>query len=256
MKKLCALILALAMCWSLLAACGEKNTGLEEPVTGDEPVSQEPEQDEEEFREDIIGLVDYVGENSLALLVYEAEDTTDLAALDMEALTLTDWEETVDLDENAAYYTVSDGILQEATAEAVTQDCMVAVTYDEADNQQVTVLGMVEVFEPEWDEEAQAEETAWEQVARVTAVNDDGSLELEEFECGDEYMIGDYAEADFSSYEATGYLQTYEVPEDCQIVRVEDGSMTQVDVGDIQEADMLVIVEDAEGFTWLYVYPA
>ena len=81
-------------------------------------------------------------------------------------------------------------------------------------------------------------------VAEVTAVNEDGSLELKIYSGSGN--IADFAAVDFSAYTATEETETMTIPSDDVVFSADSGALTAAARSDIAVGDMLVISQDID----------
>ena len=81
-------------------------------------------------------------------------------------------------------------------------------------------------------------------VAEVTAVNEDGSLELKIYSGSGN--ISDFAAVDFSAYTATEETESLTIPDTGVLSTAENGSLTAASLSDIAVGDMLVITQDID----------
>ena len=92
-------------------------------------------------------------------------------------------------------------------------------------------------------------------IAEVTAVNDDGALEMTIYDVVDDTLeITDYADVDLDNYTASETTETYTIADETVIAVVEDGVLTETTSEEIVAGDMLVIYVDDEGVTNIAVY--
>ena len=141
--KYIALSLAVIFCIAALAGCGSSGDTEEETVTDSSESSTDSLDSELESlaTEDVIGEVTYAGASYLSLNVY-ASDTgvTDYLTLDPAQLEATGETETVTLDEDAVYESVSDGALYTASADDIAVGDMIAITTDDSGVQSIIIL--------------------------------------------------------------------------------------------------------------------
>ena len=158
-------------------------------------------------------------------------------------------------DDTATYHLVSEGALVDATADEVVAGCLIAVTTDGNGVQQIIILKTAdETSEDNEDETTGTEEDA-DVIAEVTAVNDDGTLELTIYDVVDDTLeITDYADVDLNNYAASETTETYTIVDDAVISVVEEGVLTETTSDEIVTGDMLVIYLDDEGVTNIAVY--
>ena len=135
--------------------------------------------------------------------------------------------------------------------------CLIAVTTDDDGVQQVIILKTAdEATEDDENETTGTEEDA-DVIAEVTAVNDDGTLELTIYDAVDDTVkITDYASADLGNYAASETTETYTIADDVVIAVVEERVLTETTSVEIVAGDFLVIYTDDEGVTNIAVYHA
>ena len=123
---------------------------------------------------------------------------------------------------------------------------MIAVTADDDGVQQIIILKTAD----ETDENADI-------IAEVTAVNDDGTLELTLYNVVDDTLeITDYAAVDLDNYTPSETVETYTVADETVIAVAEEGVLAETTSDEIAAGDMLVIYLDEEGVTNIAVYHA
>ena len=81
-------------------------------------------------------------------------------------------------------------------------------------------------------------------VAQVTAIGEDGSLELLIYSGSGN--ISDFAAVDFSAYTATEETESLTIPDTGVLSTAENGSLTAASLSDIAVGDMLVITQDID----------
>ncbi len=81
-------------------------------------------------------------------------------------------------------------------------------------------------------------------VAQVTAIHEDGSLELLIYSGSGN--ISDFAAVDFSAYTATEETESLTIPDTGVLSTAENGSLTAASLSDIAVGDMLVITQDID----------
>lgn len=81
-------------------------------------------------------------------------------------------------------------------------------------------------------------------VAKVTAINEDGSLELQVYSGSGN--IADFAAVDFSAYTATESTDSITVSDESVLYAAEDGSLVPAKLDAIAVGDMLVISQDID----------
>lgn len=106
---------------------------------------------------------------------------------------------------------------------------------------------------------SQTEETPAEElyVAKVTTVNDDGSLLLTLCTAADESAmeITDHAKVDMSKFTPSGTTLNYTIPDDANISRAKDGTQEESSADDIAAGDMLIVYSE-KGSRNIVIYPA
>ena len=249
MKK--KMIVLLLLCLCLLAGCGSAEDTQEQTETTaeTEAVEAETEQEQETDAEPVIGKISAIGDSYLTVLVYEADtEVTDFSALDVAALTQTGDEDYIYLYSDTVYYAVQDGLLMGATQDDLTLDTVVAVATDADGVQEIYI------FQAADETETVSYDTL---VAKVTAVNEDGSFELEEYEIteGTDSTITDYTAVAVEGYIATGLMQTYTAPENSVVTLVDGENLTSLSSSLIIAGDTLVIYTDESGTEHIYIYP-
>lgn len=258
-KRLLALVTALLLCVGIFAGCGTTTTTLDDDdndtILGDlsENGSNITLTD---VAEDIIGEVTYVSTSYLSVSIYESEGViTDYATLDTDTLTETGLTEYVYPEEASAYYTVSDGALVSAAADDLVTGCLIAVTTDAYGSQQIIILkGVGDDSAVSADDADTHDETAVT-VAAVTAINDDGTVELTIYDAVDDALeITDYSAVDWDNYAASEITETFTIADDAVISVVEEGVLTETTSEEIIVGDMLVIYFDDDGVTNVAVY--
>ena len=257
-KSLLALLMVLVLCVGIFAGCGT-TTNSNDNDDDDSDVTQGDLTDDDALTDeaaDVIGEVTYVGTSYLSVSTYESEsEITDYAALDTDTLTEAGNTQYVYPDDTATYHLVSEGALVDATADEVVAGCLIAVTTDDNGVQQIIILKTADqTAEDDEDETTGTEEDA-AVIAEVTAVNDDGTLELTIYDVVDDTLeITDYADVDLNNYAASETTETYTIVDDAVISVVEEGVLTETTSDEIVTGDMLVIYLDDEGVTNIAVY--
>ena len=144
---------------------------------------------------DVIGEVTYVGTSYLSVTTYESEsEVTDYATLDTDTLTETGSTQYVYPDDASTYYMVSEAALTNATADDLVAGCLIAVTTDDDGNQQIIILKTADETSEDDEDETTGTEDDADVIAEVTAVNDNGTLELTIYDVVDDTLdISDYA---------------------------------------------------------------
>ena len=260
-KGLLALLMVMLLCVSLFAGCSSTTTNNsndddDTSTTAGTSDTDETEgtSDDTDTVEDVIGEVTYVGTSYLSVSTYTADDeVTDYAALDTSTLTADGSTKYIYPEDDATYYTVSDGTLVSATSDDVTEGCMIAVTTDDDGNQQIIVLTTTE------DDDSTDNKDNTDVVAEVADVNDDGTLSLILFtlsEDASDYVISDYAAVELDKYCATETTEEYTIPDDCVISLAEDSVLTETTSDEIAVGDTLIIYTDEDGITNIAVYHA
>ncbi len=152
---------------------------------------------------------------------------------------------------------MSEGALVPAAADDVVAGCLIAVTTDDDGAQQIIILKTAdEATEDDEDETAGTEEDA-DVIAEVTAVNDDGTLELTIYDVVDDTVeITDYAAVDLDNYTVSETTETYTIADDAIISVVEEGVFTETTSAEIVAGDFIVIYTDDDGVTNIAVYHA
>ena len=260
-KSLLALLMVLALCLGIFAGCGtttSNNNDDDDTGTTQGNLTDDDDETLTDAPEDIIGKVTYVGTSYLSVSTYETESKiTDYAALDTSTLTDAGATEYVYPEDSATYYTVSSGTLVSATADDVVTGCMIAVTAADDGTQQIIILKTAdETSEDDEDETVGTEDDA-DVIAEVTAVNDDGTLELSIYEVLDSTVeITDYAAVDLENYTTSEATETYTIADGAVISVVEEGILIETTSGEIIAGDMLVIYTDDSDITNIVIYHA
>ena len=257
-KSLLAIMLAMLLCIRIFAGCSTTNNG----GSNDSDTTQNNQSDTSDDGTltdevaDVIGEVTYVGTSYLSVTTYESEsDVTDYATLDTDTLTETGSTQYVYPDDAATYYMVSEGTLADATADDLVTGCLIAVTTDDDGNQQIIILKTADETSEDDEDETTGTEDDADVIAEVTAVNDDGTLELTIYDVVDDTLeISDYAAVDLDNYAASETTETYTIADDAVISVVEEGVLTETSSDEIVAGDMLVIYADDEGVTNIAVY--
>ena len=261
-KSLLAIMMAMLLCIGVFAGCSTATTNNNNGSNNDSDTTQNNQSDTSDDDTltdevaDVIGEVTYVGTSYLSVTTYESEsEVTDYATLDTDTLTETGSTQYVYPDDAATYHKVSEGAIVDATADEVVAGCLIAVTTDDDGNQQIIILKTAdETAEDNEDETTGTEEDA-DIIAEVTAVNDDGTLELTIFDVVDDTLeITDYADVDLVNYTASETTETYTIADETVIAVVEEGVLTETTSDEIVTGDMLVIYIDDEGVTNIAVY--
>lgn len=93
-------------------------------------------------------------------------------------------------------------------------------------------------------------------VAEVTAINDDGSLELKIYSGSGN--IADFAAVDLSAYTATEETESITISDESVLFTAENGSLVSSKADAIAVGDMLVLSQDidTDALTQVVVYPA
>ena len=93
-------------------------------------------------------------------------------------------------------------------------------------------------------------------LGEVTAVNEDGSLELTLYSGGG--TITDYAAVDLTAYSATTDTESVTIPDTATVYTAEDGTLTAAALTDIQVGDKVIISTDptTSTITQVVIYPA
>ena len=260
-KSLLAIMMAMLLCIGIFAGCSTtttNNTGSDNDFDTTQNSQSDASDDDTLTDEaaDVIGEVTYVGTSYLSVTTYESEsEVIDYATLDTDTLAETGSTQYVYPDDAVTYCMVSEGTLADATADDVVTGCLIAVTTDDDGNQQIIILKTAdETSEDDEDETTGTEEDA-EVIAEVTAVNDDGTLELTIYDVVDDTVeITDYAAVDLDNYAASETTETYTIADNTVISVVEEGVLTETTSDEIVAGDMLVIYVDDEGVTNIAVY--
>ena len=94
-------------------------------------------------------------------------------------------------------------------------------------------------------------------VAKVTSLNDDGTLALTLCTTTDEAaaQLSDYAKVDMEKFTPTSAVVNYTVPDDAMVYQATDGELKEGDAQTIAAGDMLVIYAES-GKTNIVIYPA
>ena len=259
-KSLLALLMVLALCLGIFAGCGtttSNNNDDDDTGTTQGNLTDDDDETLTDAPEDIIGKVTYVGTSYLSVSTYESESKiTDYAALDTSTLTDAGATEYVYPEDSATYYTVSSGTLVSATADDVVTGCMIAVTAADDGTQQIIILKTADENSNDTTDETDTDEET-ETVAEVTAINDDGTLELTIFDVVDDTLkITDYADVDLDNYTASEITETYTIADETVIAVVEEGVLTETTSDEIVTGDMLVIYTDDYDISNIVVYHA
>ena len=263
-KSLLAIMMAMLLCIGIFAGCSTTTTNNNSGSNNDSDTTQGSQSDTSDDDtltnevEDVIGEVTYVGTSYLSVTTYESEsEVTDYATLDTDTLTKAGSTEYVYPDDTVTYYMVSEGALVSATADDVVAGCLIAVTTDDDGAQQIIILKTAdEATEDDEDETTGTEEDA-DVIAEVTAVNDDGTLELTIYNVVDDTLeISDYASVDLDNYAVSETTETYTIADDTVIAVVEEGVLTETTSEEIVTGDFIVIYTDDEGVTNIAVYHA
>ena len=148
MKKItgmAAILMVGLLSFGVLAGCSEEESSSSESVSSSsgssESSSETSSSSEEEASEDVIGEITYLGSSTLVLDVYQPDqEVTDYT--DMGDITLTEANETqsVTVDEDTVYQSVSQGTTTVITHEDLAEGDLVAVTTDEDGVQTILVL--------------------------------------------------------------------------------------------------------------------
>ena len=156
-KSLTALLAASLLCLGMFAGCSEAEESSSSESSSESSsstsTSSSSSSEEEEAAEDVVGEITYLGTSSLVVDVYEADsEITDYTDLEGIALTDSGDSETVTLEDDAVYQSVSSGVaLKESGLQYVhdllgkrvadlAEGDMVAVTTDEDGVQTIIVL--------------------------------------------------------------------------------------------------------------------
>ena len=81
-------------------------------------------------------------------------------------------------------------------------------------------------------------------VAQVTAIHEDGSLELKIYSGSGE--ISDFAAVDFSGYTATEETETLTISDESVLFTAENGALNAASLSDIAVGDMLVLTRNMD----------
>ena len=259
-KSLLALLMVLALCLGIFAGCGtttSNNNDDDDTGTTQGNLTEDDDETLTDAPEDIIGKVTYVGTSYLSVSTYESESKiTDYAALDTSTLTDAGATEYVYPEDSATYYTVSGGTLVSATADDVVTGCMIAVTAADDGTQQIIILKTADEDSNDTTDETDTDEET-ETVAEVTAINDDGTLELSIYEVLDSTVeIADYADVDLTNYYDSYTTETYTIADDSVISVVEEGVLTETTSDEIVAGDTLVVYTDDSDITNIVIYHA
>lgn len=148
-KSLTALLAASLLCLGMFAGCSEAEESSSSESSSESSsstnsassVSSSSSSEEEEAAEDVVGEITYLGTSSLVVDVYEADsEITDYTDLEGIALTGSGDSETVTLEDDAVYQSVSSGVASDITLDDLAEGDMVAVTTDEDGVQTIIVL--------------------------------------------------------------------------------------------------------------------
>ena len=255
-KSLLAITMAMLLCIGIFAGCYTTNNTAGSSNSSDTTQNTQSDTSDDDTLTDevadVIGEVTYVSTSYLSVTTYESESqVTDYATLDTATLTENGSTQYVYLDDATTYYKVSEATLADATADDVVTGCLIAVTTDDDGFQQIIIL---EAADDDADETTGTEEDA-DLIAEVTAVNDDGTLELTIYDVVDDTVeITDYAAVDLDNYAASETTETYTIADETVIAVVEEGVLTETTSDEIVCGDMLVIFIDDEGVTNIAVY--
>lgn len=267
-KGIVSVLMVLSLLAGVLAGCSDTNSTYDD-YQNDTSIStnNDDTQDVVTVAEDVIGEVTYVGDSYLSLTTYESGGTvSDYAALDVSTLTEVGGMDYVYPEADTEYYTVSDAMLVAAAYEDITAGCLIAVTTDTNGVQQIIILK--EAADEEVADDTEVEDAAAEDetldlttyaVAKVSSINDDGSLTLLNYVSNEdalEYTIEDYTDVDFSQFSSDETTSDYVISEDSIFYLVESGETTEMTADGILVGDMLVIYTDEYGVTYIFVHPA
>ena len=144
-KSLTALLAASLLCLGMFAGCSEAEESSSSESSSESSsstsTSSSSSSEEEEAAEDVVGEITYLGTSSLVVDVYEADsEITDYTDLEGIALTDSGDSETVTLEDDAVYQSVSSGVASDITLDDLAEGDMVAVTTDEDGVQTIIVL--------------------------------------------------------------------------------------------------------------------
>ena len=255
-KGILALLVVIALCIGIFAGCGTSTPTYDDDDTiGD--LSDSSDNDTlTDDAEDIIGEVIYVDTSYFSVSAYESDCAIDdYASLDIDTLTDTGITEYVYPDSSAEYYIVSDGALLSASFDDVLSGCLIAVTTDDYGTQQIILLRGAEDVSSDSVDDTNVTDEATDIIAEVTAINDDGTLELSLYEVWDETVeITDYASVDLTNYYDSYMTQTYTIMDDAVVAVAADGVLTEVTSEEIVAGDFIVVHIDDEGITNITVY--
>lgn len=270
--RLWVLLLAVTLIGSSLTACSDdsssgnvessqSNTSIETQESSDVQESSEVDESSTESVDnevaentDVIGRVVSEGESSFDLNVFTTgteEKIEDYTLFDFSTLTDTGETTTVEIDEDALFYSIDAGELIPATRDTlVVNDLMIAVTESLEGIQEIIVLE---------SEKEDAVESADDVVAEITGIAEDGTLELTIYELSEdavtaEYSIEDYASVDFSNYVATEVLQEFVVESTVVINVASEGALTEADSSAFTVGDMLLFYLGEEGVETITIY--
>ena len=154
-KSLTALLAASLLCLGMFAGCSEAEESSSSESSSESSsstsTSSSSSSEEEEAAEDVVGEITYLGTSSLVVDVYEVDsEITDYTDLEGIALTGSGDSETVTLEDDAVYQSVSSGVASDITLDDLAEGDMVAVTTDEDGVQTIIVLE-VETAMPSWN---------------------------------------------------------------------------------------------------------
>jgi len=131
-KLFITMLLVLAVAMSALAGCSRRNDA---DNTTPEP-SMTPA-----AQEDVIGVINYVGDESIAVSIYETDsDLSNLASLDLSSLTPTDSTRYIPIDDHTEYYFAMGTVMTPAKKDDLAVGDLIAAVTGDNGNLQVTRL--------------------------------------------------------------------------------------------------------------------
>lgn len=128
-KRFLSLLMVAALGMFALAGCGSDDTASD---TAGASAASESSADSENNSDLLIGEVNQVTEDELALEIYESEKAADTAEdVDPEKLSATGKHETIALDDDVVVEYLEDGVTQTTSASAIDVGDMLVITEDE-----------------------------------------------------------------------------------------------------------------------------
>lgn len=257
-KSLLAILMVMLLCIGIFAGCSSTRTNSndDDDDTTLEDISDDFDDDTlTDAAEDVIGEVTYVGTSYLSLSTYESEsEITDYSTLDTDILTEVGGTEYVYPDDAAEYYVVSDDTLVSASSDEVVAGCLIAVTTDTEGTQQIIILKAADAGDDVTDDTDTTDEAA-DIIAEVTAVNEDGTLELSIYEILDDTIeITDYASVDLTNYYDSYITEPYTIADDTVIAVAAEGVLTETTSEEIMAGDILLIYTDEDAVENIVIY--